>query len=178
MKAEITYFLFGQMMLNTYIRKISSPTFLLRYLGAKIGDDSFIWPGITINCENRNDYKLLNIGDHARILWDVTFDLNDEIIIGDYVHIGANSMVITHHSLGNSPLGESEFPPTRGRVVFERGAAISWGCIILQNSIIKEFSVVSAGSVVSGTLPSYSLFGGNPIRPIRKIDSSKIKQNR
>ncbi len=168
-KAEFISLFFGQMALNNYIRSLSSPVFLLKYLGAKIGEDAGIWPGITINCENREKYKHLIIGKHVRILWDVIIDLNDDVIIEDYVHIGSRSCIITHFNLGKTPLGKTEYPYARGKVRICKGAAVGWRCIILRDTEIGEHSIISVGSTVKGKVPSFCVFGGNFGRPIKRI---------
>jgi acetyltransferase-like isoleucine patch superfamily enzyme len=168
-QAEIIYFLFGQWALSNYIRKLSNPALLLKYLGVKIGAGTIIWPGITINCENRKKYKHLIIGNHARILWDVIIDLNDDVIIEDYAHVGARSSIITHYSLGDTPLGKTEYPEEKGSIIIGKGSAIAWNCIILHESKIGEHTIISVGSVVKGEVPSFCVFGGNPGRPIKQI---------
>ena len=113
---EIIYFLFGQQALSNYIRKLSSPTRILRYLGVRIGKGTLIYSGLTINCANRKKYRHLIIGKQVRILWDVVIDLNDDIIIEDYVHIGTRSILVTHFNLGKSPLGITEYPYEKGKI--------------------------------------------------------------
>ena len=168
-KAEIILFLFGQMALNNFIRSIYNPVPVLKYLGVEIGIDTFIWPGITINCENREKYKLLKIGNHVRILWDVIVDLNATIFIEDYVHIGARSSLITHYSLGKTPLGKTEYPETHASVKILKGSAIAWNCTVLQGSTINQHSIISVGSVVMSDIPAFSVSMGNPARPIKRI---------
>ena len=169
-KVELLYLFLGQRAVSNYIRKVNQPMFLLKYLGVKIGKGTNIWPGLTINCEKRSKYKLLKIGKEVRILWDVIIDLNDEIIIEDYVHVGANNSLITHYSLGNTPLGKSEYPTEYGNIKIKTGVALAWDCTILYNSIIGEHTVISPRSVIKGEVPSFCVFGGNPSRPIKKIN--------
>lgn len=168
-KAEFIYLFNGQTALNNYIRKLTSPILLLKYLGAKIGEDSNIWPGIIINCENRRKYKHLIIGNHVKILWDVIIDLNDDVIIEDYVHLGARSILITHFNLGKSPLGKTEYPYVKGGIKVCEGSIVSWGSVVLHNTVIGKHTIISAGSVAKGEIPSFCVFGGNPGRPIKKI---------
>ena len=168
-KAELIYFMFGQRALSNYIRKIDNPLYLLKYLGVQIGKDTNIWPGITLNCENRKKYKLLKIGKSVRILWDVIIDLNDEIDIGDYTHIGTRSILITHFNLGKSPLGKTEYPYIEGPIKIGKGSVISWGTTVLHDTEIGEHTIISSGSIINGKIPSFCVFGGNPGRPIKKI---------
>lgn len=175
-QAEIIYFLFGQRALSNYIRKLSNPALLLKYLGVKIGKGTNIWPGITINCESRSKYKHLRIGREARILWDVIIDLNDDVIIEDYAHIGTRSILVTHFHLGKSPLGITEYPYVKGKIRIGKGSVVSWGSTVLHDSNIGEHSILSAGSTLKGDMPSFSIFGGNPARPIKKIEPKNKKE--
>lgn len=169
-KAELIFFFLGQMALNNYIKKLTNPVPLLKHLGVEIGEDTTIWPGFTINSGyGRNDYKHLKIGNHVRILWDVIIDLNDEVIIEDYVHIGAKSCLITHLHLGKTPLGISEYPYQKGRIIVKKGSVVLWNSIVLHDTIVNEHTMISAGSLISGVIPSFCVFGGNPARPMKKI---------
>ena len=168
-KVELLYLFLGQWAVSNYIRKVNHPMFILKYLGVKIGENTNIWPGLTINCENRKKYKLLKIGKHVRILWDVIIDLNDEIEIADYVHVGTRSILITHFNLGKSPLGISEYPYKKGTIKIGKGSVISWGTTILHSTDVGEHTIISAGSTLNGNVPSFCIFGGNPARPIKKI---------
>lgn len=174
-KAELISLFFGQMALNNYIRSLNSPTFLLKYLGVKIGEDSSFWPGITINCADRKKYKYLKIGNHVRILWDVIIDLNDDVIIEDYVHIGARACIFTHQNLGKTPLGKTEYPYIKEKVRACKGSVVGWGSIVFQGTVIGEHALISPGSMVNGEVPSFCVYGGNPGRPIKKIIPKNIE---
>ncbi len=174
--AEIIVLFRGQMALNNYIRKVTYPIHILKHFGAEIEDKATIWPGITINCENRKKYQHLKVGKNAYILWDVLIDLNDDVIIGDDVHIGAKSTLITHFSLGKSPLGITEYPYKKGKITIGNGSVVAWGCTVLYDTIVGEHTIVSSGSLVSGTIPPFCIYGGNPARPIQKIRPKNPKE--
>lgn len=168
--AELVYIIRGQLALNNYIRRLSNPKYILKYLGAKIGKDTVIWPGITINIDSRKNFKFLEIGDHVRILWDVIIDINDKVIIKDYAHVGARSSIITHYDLGKTPLGITEYPYESKPVTIGEGVAIAWNCIILHGSNIGNHSIIAVGSVLTGDVPELCVVAGNPARPVKKIN--------
>lgn len=167
---EFIYLFWGQQALSNYVRKLSSPGRILKYLGVKIGKGTLIYPGLTINCENRKKYKHLKVGANVRILWDVIIDLNDDVIIDDYAHIGTRSILVTHFNLGKSPLGITEYPYEKGKIKIGRGSVVAWGSTILHDSDIGEHTIISSGSTIKGSIPSFCVFGGNPARPIKKIE--------
>ena len=168
-KAEFILLFFGMRGLGNYIRTLSDPVNLLKYLGVKIGKGTLIYPGIVINCGNRMNFKLLSIGKQARILCDVIIDLNANVFIDDYAHVGARSSIITHYSLGKTPLGKSEYPPEDGHVIINKGVAIAWDCTILHNTVIGAHTIIASRSVIKGEIPDFCVFGGNPSRAIKKI---------
>jgi len=171
---ELTYLFLGQQALSNYIRKLSSPARILRYLGVKIGKGTLIYPGLIINCENRKKYIHLKVGANVRILWDVIIDLNDDVIIEDYAHIGTRSILVTHFNLGKSPLGITDYPYEKGKIKIGRGSVVAWGSTVLHDSDIGENSIISAGSTIKGEIPSFCVYGGNPARPMKKIEPKNI----
>jgi acetyltransferase-like isoleucine patch superfamily enzyme len=174
--AETIYFIFGQQALSNYIRKLTSPARILQYYGVQIGAGTLIYPGITINCANRKKFKHLIIGKHVRILWDVIIDLNDDVIIEDYAHIGTRSILVTHFNLGKSPLGITEYPYEKGKIKVGNGSVVSWGSTVLHDSEIGEHTIISSGSTIKGNVPSFCVFGGNPARPIKKIEPKNVSE--
>ena len=56
-------------------------------------------------------------------------------------------------------------------VLIKKGAFVGAGSIILKGTTIGKNSVIAAGSVVSKSVPDNELWGGNPIRFIKKIDN-------
>ena len=62
------------------------------------------------------------------------------------------------------------FVDVKGEVHIKHDAWIGAGCIILPNVTIGEFSIVGAGSVVTKSVPPFSVVAGNPARVIKKID--------
>jgi acetyltransferase-like isoleucine patch superfamily enzyme len=76
--------------------------------------------------------------------------------IQDDVAVGIRATIIAH------------FHESRG-VVIEQGAHLGPGVIVLPNVTIGKGAVVTAGSVVTKSVPPMTLVQGNPAKPIAKL---------
>ncbi len=97
------------------IRKLlSSPTSWARYIGVTIGEDNLIgknhWSSepylITIgsHCQLTNCQIFTHGGGQVVRDIDPTFDTFGKVVIGDYVYIGANSLIMPGVTIGNNVL--------------------------------------------------------------------------
>ena len=84
------------------------------------------------------------------------------VSIGDNVSIGMRAMIIAHFR-DATPLVRASNQHT---IQIEHDAYIGPGVIILPNVTIGQGAVVSAGSVVSRSVPAHTLVRGNPAMPI------------
>lgn len=114
----------------------------------------------------------LNIGDKCGIS-NVCIHCHKSITIGDYVNIGAGSMIFDtdFHSLdwkdrrdGFDIERRKMKPIVIGDYVF-----IGANCTILKGITIGSKSIIGAGSVVSTNIPEGEIWAGNPARFIRNI---------
>lgn len=114
------------------------------------------------------------IGKEVKIS-NSAFQCSNSITIGDYVMIGGSCKIwdTDFHSLipevrRTTPNeGAKKAPIVIGDNVF-----IGASSIIVKGVTIGENSIVAAGSVVSKDIPAYEIWGGNPARFIRKIEST------
>ena len=128
----------------------------------------------------------VSIGDNVSI-HPYTYILG-EVTIGNYVGIASKSSIIaeTHNtadiSIPYKLQGMEDQPVSIGNDVW-----IGAHSIILGNSKIGDGVIISAGSVVSGEIPPYSVVMGNPARVYynrkkgvfnKKIDSNDSKKTR
>lgn len=102
------------------------------------------------------------------------------IEIGDWCRIGKGTTFFTHgiiHSLRalkNDP--DLDF---FGKVKIGNYVAIGEDCKILAGVTIGDNVIVATGTVVTKSIPSGSIVGGNPMRLLGSVDDwyEKIKQN-
>ena len=121
---------------------------LQRSRGVKIGEDCHFSPYVLIDLIYPN---MVNIGNN--------------------VTIGSNTMIFAHYNpTANKLLKENGYPRDVKQVTIEDGAVIGPGSIITMGTKIGKNSIVGAGSVVSNTIPEFSVVLGNPARVIKKIN--------
>lgn len=129
---------------QNYLAKLFfSPTKYARYLGVNIGENNLIkkthWSSepylITVgsNCQLTSCKIYTHGGGQVVRHIDPTFDCYGKVRIGNYVYIGANSLIMPGVTIGDHVL-------------------------------------VSAGSVVTKSIPSNMVVGGNPARIICTIE--------
>ena len=97
-----------------------------------------------------------------------------EITIGDYVNIGAGTMIFDtdFHSIDwrdredrALDISKRKIAPVHiGNYVF-----IGARCIIMKGVTIGDKSVIAAGSVVTCNVPEGEIWGGNPAKFIKKV---------
>ena len=93
------------------------------------------------------------------------------IDIGNNVTIGSNTMIFAHYNpTANKLLKENGYPREVKKVSIDDGAVIGPGSIITMGTTIGKNSIIGAGSVVSNTIPDFSVALGNPTRVIKKIN--------
>jgi len=122
---------------------------LLRLCGYAIGEHVYIGEDFIIIDDLDETQTSLSIGDRASIAPRVTFVLHtqpNQARIAPYVH--------SH----------------KGSIVLESDSWIGTGAVILPNVTIGEGAVVGANSVVTGSVPPYTVVGGVPARKIKNVD--------
>ena len=119
---------------------------LLRKCGVKIGRNVYI------------GFLVMIDGEYPEYI-----EIEDEASIGPGVIIMAHSGASPFHRRLKLYGGEVK------KVKIGRGAWIAAGAIILPGVTIGEGAIVTAGSVVSRDVPPYTMVGGHPARPIKKL---------
>ena len=136
---------------------------LLRIMGAKIGENIFIYPGVWIT-PGRN----LTIGNHVDLAKDVLITTSGGVFIGDRTLIGYRTQILSsNHTI--PPIGEP-FPisgDSFAKIIIENDVWIGANCIITAGVKIGYGSVIAAGSVVTKDVPPNSIVGGVPAKLIR-----------
>lgn len=131
-----------------------SPIRYARHIGVNIGNNNFIrtlyWS---------SEPYLITIGNNVQITSDVRF-----------------------HTHGGGHVLRSQIPDydTFGKIIVKDWAYIGAGSQIMPGVTIGTHSLVAAGSVVTKSVPDYTVVGGNPAKILCTIEEFKqrnIKHN-
>ncbi len=118
-----------------------------------LGKDVSIRRGTEINI--RNSAKI-TIGNNTFINSGCIITAHSGIVIGNNVEFGSNVMVYDHDHKFKEGYQAREFDIAD--VHIGNNVWVGSGSIILRGSIIHDNSVIAAGSVVKGEVPSNSIF--------------------
>ena len=136
---------------------------LLKLMGAKVGKNVFIYPGVWIT-PGRN----LTLGNDVDLAKDVIITTSGGVFIGDRTLIGYRSQILSsNHSI--PPIGEP-FPisgDSLSPIHIANDVWIGANCIITAGVNIGEGSIIAAGSVVTKNVPPNAVFGGVPAKLIK-----------
>jgi putative colanic acid biosynthesis acetyltransferase WcaF len=152
--ARALWFFLGLPLLRSAV--IPSSAFrvaLLRLFGARIGRKVVIKPGVRVKYP-----WLLSVGSHTWIGEDAWLDNLARVTLGDSVCVSQGAYICT----GNHDWSDPAFGLMLGPVTLESGA---WACdhtVIGPGVILGEGAVVTAGSVVSHSVPPFEIHSGNP----------------
>lgn len=141
-----------------------------------IGDNTVILKGARLsvfNSEKTNE-NIIDIGKNCYFCYGVSIlsDSKSKIIIGNEVLIASN-VLITSENHGINP--ELTVPYmnqelTSGDVYIGDGTWIGERVCILPGVNIGKKCVIGAGSVVTKSVPDFSIAVGNPAKVIKKYD--------
>ena len=121
-----------------------------------IGANVIIRPGSMLFADPR-------AGDHG------TITIEDNVMIGSGVH-----MYVHNHRYDEShrPIIEQGHYPSQS-IVLKKGCWVGANAILLAGITIGENSVIGAGSIVTHTIPPFSIAVGSPAKVIKKITDQK-----
>lgn len=144
--------LFGKKLKITWVQAFDRG-FVLRISPksrVSIGKETVTRPNVTLRVEDGN----LIIGDKCFFNSNVSLTCMEKIIIGDGCQIANNVVIVDHdHDYKNSLSGF-----TKEEVEIGKNVWIGANCVILKGSKIGDNSVIAAGSLVRGEIPSNTLF--------------------
>ena len=147
--------------------RYNTPTELRRWMSILIGqelDEGFgLFPPFFTDCG-----KNIHLGKNVFINSGCRFQDQGGIYIGDGTFIGHNVILATlNHDLNPNTRADMYPKPIHiGKKVW-----IGSGAIVLPGVSIGDNSVIAAGSVVTKNVPENSVFGGNPAKFIKKIET-------
>ena len=152
----------------------------------EIGEESVITGGGMINALGCNHGSCLRVDNGASIkighstgLSDVSVWAKESITIGDYVTIGAETIIndsnshclnymerrLEHHR----GVDWQKINIAKAPIVIEDDVFIGARCIINKGVRIGKRAVIAAGSVVTKSVPADEVWGGNPAKFIKKL---------
>ena len=111
-------------------------------------------------------WRGVSIGKDVHIQHDVMIETAypELVKLGDRVHLGIRTTIAAHLHV----LAAKTSDPEGFSVSIEEDAHVGTGVIILQNVTIGRGSVITAGSVVSSSVPPATMVQGNPAKPVAK----------
>lgn len=109
----------------------------------------------------------LKIGENVIIGENVFIDFTGGLNIGDNVVISSNTTIYTH-SHGYNP----KSIPKKAPLIIDDDVWIGTGSIILESvEKIERKSIIAAGSVLTKSTNTRSIYGGSPAKFIKKIEA-------
>jgi len=132
---------------------------LFRLNGVKLGRKSTIHIGARFY-QPKNVFigEDTIIGDHA------TLDGRAKLVIGNHVDIASEVMIFN----SEHDIHSQNFAPIESPVIINDYVFIGPRAIILPGVTIGKGAVIAAGAVVTKDVPSLTIVGGVPARPIGK----------
>lgn len=94
--------------------------------------------------------------------------VNAKIRIGNYVHTGANVMMIAfNHAFDTREIPTIKQDYYDADIIIEDDVWIGGGAIILAGVTIGKGAIIGAGAVVNKNVPAYTIVGGVPARVLK-----------
>lgn len=142
--------------------------------GICIGDDFFIGKDFLLAVypvdSNRKKYGKLQIGERVAAQERVRISAAEWIVIGNDV-LMASDILITDNNHGMDAGSEKSYMCQNlktGPVKIGNGCWIGEKCTVLPGSTIGEKSIIGANSVVTGSIPAYSIAAGVPAKVLKR----------
>jgi len=133
-----------------------------------LGDKTILYKHVTIY---KSKGSLLSIGSYSHIAPYGYFLMGEEsITIGKNVAIAKNCSFFTvTNSIPNEKGVLFKDSYEHGAISIGNNVFIGTNCVILPQVIIEDDVVVAANSTVKGRLEKGYLYGGNPVKKIRRV---------
>jgi acetyltransferase-like isoleucine patch superfamily enzyme len=112
--------------------------------------------------------KRLRIGSDCVLNAPLFLDLTGTITIGDHVHVGHHTVLVTaDHEIGSPARRGGEVSPKP--IVIDDGCLIGAAVTVLPGVRISQHSIVTPSSLVAASVPASKLVGGVPARTIKSL---------
>ncbi len=138
----------------------------IRIREAQIGKNTKIHPTVILR-----QSKNIVIGENCLINHNNVLQAgkkNAKILIGNYVHTGANVMIIAfNHAFDTLDIPIIKQDYYDASVTIEDDVWIGGGAIILAGITIGKGAIIAAGAVVNKDVPAYAIVGGIPAKILK-----------
>ncbi len=114
----------------------------------------------------------ITIGDNCYLCYRLSMQAGGDIIIEDNVVMASGVSIISYNH-GCNPESDIPYmnqPLSTGTITIQSNVWIGEGVKVLPNVVIGHDSVIGAGSVVTKSIPPYSVAVGNPAVVIKEYD--------
>lgn len=132
---------------------------LLKIFGAQIGKGIIIKNNVTI----KSPWNI-TIGNNVWIGESAWIDNLDKVTIADNVCISQGALLLT----GNHDYTKSSFDYRNAPITIEEGVWIGAKSVVCPGVTAHSHAILTVGSIATHNLEAYTIYQGNPARPIRK----------
>lgn len=132
-----------------------------------IGDHSELYDHVVIRCVGGEGDIV--IGDHCYFNPMTVLYSGNGIRLGSYVLLAAGVMIMpTNHAFSRRdlPIRHQGFGESKGGIDIDDDVWIGANAVVLDGARIGKGAIIGAGSVVTGDIPAYEIWGGVPARKI------------
>jgi acetyltransferase-like isoleucine patch superfamily enzyme len=129
----------------------------------EIGEDAKIREQVYVGGPQLPESRF-SLGSRTIILQMANINPTKPVVIGDDTGIGGHCLIFTHGAWLSNLEG---YPVTYEPVTLGQSVWLPWRVFLMPGTRIGDGSVIGANSLVSGTIPPYSLAVGSPAKVIR-----------
>ena len=129
----------------------------------EIGEDAKIREQVYVGGPQLPESRF-SLGSRTIVLQMANINPTKPVVIGDDTGIGGHCLIFTHGAWLSNLEG---YPVTYEPVTLGKSVWLPWRVFLMPGTTIGDGSVIGANSLVSGTIPPYSLAVGSPAKVIR-----------